>query len=75
MALHPLTADSAYVGHFDLDCLELPILWRYYAEGWESFDSYQEKYRNKFKFLQDAEIQYRLFETDNFGHKYELPPR
>ncbi|MGI9235556.1 MAG: hypothetical protein ACR2RD_18135 [Woeseiaceae bacterium] len=62
-----------YVGHFGLSCLEHPTLWRYYAEGWESFANAKDKYREEFGFLGGTEIQYRLFETEYFGPMYELP--
>ena len=59
--------EVVYVGHFDLDCMESPIPWRYYLEGQDAFDEYVADVRKKFRFLKDADFVYRLFFTTNFG--------
>ena len=65
--------EAIYIGNFFLDCYQSPIPWRYYSEGKDSFDRHTEEYKDKFKFLQGTEIEFRLLETENFGSSYELP--
>ncbi len=60
------TGEIVYIGEFGLDCAYEPIPWRYYREQ-EDFDSYVEGFRQRFKFVGDREIIYRLFETEKFG--------
>ena len=53
---------------FGLDCLESPIFWRYYIEK-EDFKNYLIQLKGKYKFLDDQQVIYRLFQTDKFGKK------
>lgn len=58
--------EVVYIGHFGLDCLESPILWRYYIEK-EDFKEYVTELKRKYTFLFDKEVVYRLFQTTKFG--------
>lgn len=70
---HVDAGEVVYIGNFGLDCLESPILWRYYTEGAENFAGHVEEYKRKYKFLKDSDVVYRLFDTENFGYEYALP--
>lgn len=59
--------EVVYIGHFGLDCLETPIFWRYYIEK-DDFEKYVDQIKQKYKFLFDKEIAYRLFQTTKFGN-------
>lgn len=59
--------EIVYVGHFFLDCLQSPIPWRYYSERDDTFAEYVADRRRQFRFLDNAKIVYRLFNTTNFG--------
>lgn len=64
--------EVVYAGHFSLDCFQQPMPWRYYVEGETDFESYVVQRRKKFKFLKDATIVSRPFETTNFGADYNF---
>ena len=66
-------SEIVYVGNFFLDCADGPVIWRYYTEAGEDFEDHASEYKRKFHFLQEREIEYRLFETSVFGQPYELP--
>ena len=62
----------AYIGHFGLDCTFQPLLWRYYLETESDFDDYIEVFMKKHKYLSDLEVDYKLFQTNEFGHDYQI---
>jgi len=64
--------EFVYIGHFGLDCSAEPIPWRYYIEGADEFDRYIEGFRERFPFVGDAPVQFRLFDTTLFGSEYSL---
>lgn len=64
--------EVVYIGHFYLDCLKEPILWRYYLEDRESFDAYVVKTKKKFPELDTTKVNFRLFKTPFFGRDFEL---
>ncbi|MDC0598687.1 hypothetical protein OAP18_02450 [Gammaproteobacteria bacterium] len=68
-----VNADEAvFIGSFYLDCTYEPILWRYYPNGREAFESHMEEYRSRYPFLDLNSIKFRLFETKEFGQSYEV---
>ena len=68
------TSEIVYIGHFSLDCAMEPIPWRYYLEGRAEFDSWSETFRERYPFVGDAPVQFRLFSTTMFGEPYTLDP-
>lgn len=59
--------EIVYIGDFGLDCVGAePIPWRYYIQK-DDFDSYVAGFKEKYKFIGDKQIIYRLFRTNNFG--------
>ena len=64
--------EVVYIGHFGLDCAEEPIPWRYYVEGREEFGRYVEGFRERYPYIMDTAVQYRLFSTHMFGQEYSL---
>lgn len=64
--------EAVYIGHFGLDCAAEPFLWRYYIEGREDFERYTDGFRQKFPFMKDVPVQFRLFSTQMFGNPYSL---
>lgn len=62
-----------YIGNFYLDCYYSPIPWRFYTEGAGDFAAHVRQYKTKYEFLQDATVEFRLLETDNYGTSYVLP--
>jgi hypothetical protein len=64
--------EFVYIGHFGLDCSSEPIPWRYYIEGADEFDHYIEGFRERFPFVGNVPVQFRLFETTLFGTEYSL---
>jgi len=67
------SGESVYIGHFALDCAYGPSLWRYYLEDQESFQKYIHSFKKTYPYLNLNKTSYRLFETDEFGHKFSLP--
>ncbi|MNR79228.1 hypothetical protein D3C72_99350 [compost metagenome] len=63
--------ETVYIGNFGLDCLQDPILWRYYTKA-EHFQEYLAGYKEAYPFLDISSVQYRLFETTTLGLPYEL---
>ena len=61
-----------YVGHFGLDCGAEPFLWRSYLESREDFEGYVGGFREKFPFVKQVPVQYRLFSTQLFGRLFSL---
>ncbi len=59
--------EIVYIGDFGLDCAGgEPIPWRYYIQK-DNFDSYVAGFKEKYKFIGDKQVIYRLFQTDKFG--------
>lgn len=64
--------ETVYIGNFGLDCLQQPVLWRYYTQGKENFQKHLTQYKAEYPFLDISSVQYRLFETSALGRSYEL---
>lgn len=64
--------ESVYIGHFYLDCLREPTLWRYYPESREDFNSYLAQVAKQHPELDVTKVQFRLFKTPYFGQDHEL---
>ncbi len=64
--------EVVYVGHFGLDCGAEPFLWRIYIDGQDDFEKYVGGFRQKFPFMKQVPVQYRLFSTQLFGHPFAL---
>ena len=58
--------EIVYIGEFGLDCAYEPIPWRYYIQK-EDFQSYVDGFKEKYKFIGDKQVIYRLFQTNKFG--------
>lgn len=67
------SGEIVYVGHFTVDCNGEPTLWRFYIDGQREFDSFVENFRQKYPYVKNADVTYRLFETKYFGTPYVLP--
>ena len=68
--VHP--GEAVYIGHIGLDCSQQPIPWRYYIEGRADFDRYVSGFRERFPFVEDVPVRFRLLETSSFGQPYAL---
>ena len=57
--------ETAYIGHFSLDCAVSPILWRYYLfpDDLKASTTYKKKY----PYLDMSSVSYRPLSTKNFG--------
>ena len=64
--------EIVYVGHFELDCVESPIPWRYYIDDRGRFESFVSGLRHEFPFLEETPAHYRLFSTTQFGLEFSL---
>jgi len=64
--------EFVYIGHFGLDCSSEPIPWRYYIEGADEFDRYVEGFRERFPFVGEVTVEFRLFQSTLFGTEYSL---
>jgi len=64
--------EIVYVGHFGLDCGAEPFLWRNYIDGQDDFEKYIWGFRQKFPFVKQVPVQYRLFSTQLFGYPFIL---
>ena len=64
--------EIVYVGHFGLDCAAEPFLWRYYLDGREEFEKYVADFREKYPFVKQVPVQYRLFSTQLLGQPFTL---
>ena len=64
--------EIVYVGHFGLDCGAEPFLWRYYIDDRSEFESYIDGFREKFPFVKDVPVQFRLVSTKMLGNPYVL---
>ena len=61
-----------YIGHFGLDCGAEPFFWRYYVDGREEFERYVEGFRERYPFVKNVPVQYRLFYTQTLGAPHAL---
>lgn len=61
-----------YIGHFGLDCGAEPFLWRYYIDGRAEFEKYIDGFRQKFPFVKNVPVQFRLFSTQMLGNPFSL---
>lgn len=64
--------ETVYIGNFALDCLQEPVLWRYYTQGKQDFQKQLTEYKSNYPFLDVSAVQYRLFDTSVIGRAYEL---
>jgi len=64
--------EIVYIGHFGLDCGAEPFLWRYFIDGREQFEKYIAGFREKYPFVKETPVQFRLFSTKMFGGSYSL---
>jgi hypothetical protein len=62
--------EVVYIGHFGLDCVNQPMLWRFYKEDKQSFKEFQDALNVYIPYLDDAT--FRLFETSHFGYDFSL---
>lgn len=67
--------EIVYIGHFELDCVESPIPWRYYIDDRKRFESFIAKLRKEHPYLTDTPAQFRLFSTTQFGTQFSLDGR
>ena len=65
--------EIVYVGHFGVDCGAEPFLWRYYIDQRAEFERFVAGFREKFPFVKDVPVQYRLFSTQLLGNSFSLP--
>ncbi len=65
--------EVVYIGHFFLDCHKEPIIWRYYPEDRDAFNSYLSDVSKKYPFIDTEKAIFRLFKTTNMGIDFELP--
>jgi hypothetical protein len=64
--------EAVFIGNFYLDCTYAPTLWRYHSDGRAAFQSQIQEYEDSFPFLDLSNVQFRLFNTKEFGNDYEL---
>lgn len=64
--------EVVFIGNFYLDCAFDPTLWRYYPGGQDAFKAQINKYATQFPYLELNDVQFRLFETKEFGNDYEF---
>jgi len=68
------SGETVYLGHFYLDCATAqPIMWRYYPEDREAFQQFLASVKGEMPWLDASKVQFRLFETEEFGHSFKLP--
>lgn len=64
--------EIVYVGRFGLDCGAEPFLWRTYIGNREEFEKYIGGFRERFPFVKQVPVQYRLFSTQQLGYPFAL---
>lgn len=64
--------EVVYIGHFGIDCLEQPIPWRYFISNRDDFKRYVNGFKSKYPFVENKDVQFRLFSTTMFGQPYSL---
>jgi hypothetical protein len=65
--------EVVYIGTFGLDCYKQPIPWRYYLEDRENFNGFVKGFKEKYPFMKEVSVVFRLFETTYFGTEFSLP--
>ncbi len=65
--------EPVYIGNFWVDCKYSPIVWRLYTEGQDSFNKHLQLFQQDYPFINLDNVQYRLFQTTQFGLEYQLP--
>lgn len=65
--------EIVYIGGFGLDCAHEPIPWRYYIDSAAKFDEAVAGFRNKFPFVRDVPVRYRLFSSTRFAEPPVFP--
>ena len=65
--------ETVFIGNFYLDCTYEPTLWRYYSKDKKAFEVHVEQFKTNFPFLNNNEVEFRLFKTKEFGHDFQLP--
>ena len=59
--------EIVYIGDFGLDCVGNELIpWRYYIQK-EDFEDYVDGFKEKYKFIANKQVIYRLFQTNKFG--------
>lgn len=64
--------EIVYIGHFALDCYDVPMPWRFYLEDPTEFAEYVNELKSEYPFLESKDVVYRLFETEMLGTPYTL---
>jgi len=64
--------EIVYIGDFGLDCGAEPFLWRYYLDGRNEFEKYIDGFRQKFPFVKQVPVQFRIFSTPMLGRPFAL---
>ncbi len=64
--------EIVYIGHFGLDCGAEPFLWRYYIDGRDAFEQYIAGFREKYPFVKQVPVKFRLFSTTTLGNPFSL---
>jgi len=65
--------EIVYIGHFSLDCAQVPIPWRYYPEDKAAFSKYLGQVAREYPGLPSEQAKFRLFDTTVMGNPYRLP--
>lgn len=65
--------EVVYIGHFGVDCDGEPTPWRFYVDGRDEFAAYARNFHDRFPFMRDRPVTFRLFKTEQLGQPYELP--
>lgn len=65
--------EVVYIGHFGVDCEGEPTPWRFYVDGKEEFAAYVRDFHDRFPFMRDRPVTFRLFKTEQLGQPYDLP--
>ncbi len=61
-----------YIGHFGIDCGAEPFLWRNYIQSRDDFERYVAGFRQKYPFVKQVPVQFRLFSTQLLGNPFAL---
>ena len=65
--------EAVYIGSFGLDCYKQPIPWRYYVADREDFNDFVKGFKQRYPFMKEVSVVYRLFKTTYFGTEFSLP--
>jgi len=61
-----------YLGHFSLDCNEGIMPWRYYLLDRNEFERYVAMLWERFPYITDTPVKFRLFDTTMMGKPFSL---